>query len=97
MPSPYRGGTVNDRIARAVIDTGHDPWQAEAACQDSPGLMDHTTAPEVFAALQLCLDCPVAKQCSSWAASEPDYAGVAGGLVYSGKRRRGRSSLPKAG
>lgn len=88
----YQGGTVADRIAAAIVDAGPPgPWQLRAACADTPGLMDATDPPEVFHALAVCSTCPVVHQCRSWADTETDYAGVAGGQVYTNRRRTRRT------
>lgn len=78
-----------DETAASYIAEG-DPWQVHAACGGDPDLMDETTAPKVFAAVALCARCPVIERCKSWADKEPDYVGVAGGLVYT-RRRRSKS------
>lgn len=86
------GDTVG-RIARAIIDSGTDPWQAAAVCRDNPQLIDATRVPEVWDGLRLCASCPVIEQCRAWAESETDYVGIAGGQVYTTKHGRRRSII----
>lgn len=86
------GDTVS-RIAQAIIDTGTDPWQAQAHCQDNPRLIDATRVPEVWDGLRLCADCPVIAQCRAWAEAETDYVGIAGGRVYTSKHGRRLSTI----
>lgn len=73
-------------------------WRAAAACRNAnPALFDatdHATAYPVAAAF--CTDCPVLQTCREWAASETQWTGVAGGLVYTqcGSRRRAQHPTP---
>lgn len=84
---PTEGENVADRIAYAIIRTGHDPWQFQAACVNKPHLTDATRAPQVWEALTLCASCPVVQQCLRWATAEEDYVGVAGGRIFTARRR----------
>lgn len=81
-----------ERIAHTLVTDRDIPWPARAACASTPSLVDHTRPPEVWKALELCASCPVMVQCLEWAESEPDYVGVAGGVVWTSKRRRRRST-----
>lgn len=93
----YEGATVADRIALAIVGQGSDPWQGRAACRDDAGLMDATVPPAVFDALTKCAGCPVIAQCDAWVRSEPDYVGVAAGLVFKSRRATERGVRPQAG
>lgn len=88
-----------ERIARkyveAVPDERDDSWMMRASCAAQPGLMDATTAPEVFDALAVCATCPVVQQCRAWANTEEHFIGVAGGKVYT-DRVRGKTVPPRA-
>lgn len=86
------GDNTVSRIAKAIIDSGTEPWQARAACSANPALMDATRSPEVWDGLSVCLSCPVITQCQRWANEETDYVGIAGGRVYTTKRTQ-RTSL----
>lgn len=81
-----------ERIASALVDDPHAPWPARAACAKTPGVVDNTRPPKVWDALELCAGCPVSAQCLEWAETEPSYVGVAGGVVWTSKRRRRRST-----
>lgn len=86
------GDNTVGRIAKALIDSGTEPWQTRAACSANPALMDATRSPEVWDGLGICLSCPVIAQCQRWADEETDYVGIAGGRVYTTKRGQ-RTSL----
>lgn len=90
--TPTREDTVT-RIAQAIIDSGEEPWQAQAACQGLPELVDATRPPEVWDGLALCAHCPVITQCRQWAQTETDYVGIAGGRVWTTKHRGRQSTL----
>jgi hypothetical protein len=86
----YRGGTVTDRVARAVVDREKDlgeSWQSKAACGSNPKLMDVTRDPEIFEAVKVCATCPVKTECRLWADQEKSYVGVAGGRIYTTRMR----------
>lgn len=80
------------RIATAVIATGTEPWQFQAACIDQGPTMDATRAPRVWDALKVCAQCPVVAECHSWAENEVEYVGVAGGAVWTTRHRNRRST-----
>ena len=81
------------RIARAIIETGQEPWQLRAACAGQPELGDATRPPAVWDGLALCASCPVITECRRWAQTETDYVGIAGGRVWTTKHRGRQSTL----
>lgn len=81
------------RIAAAIIKTDDEPWQFHAACLDQAATMSATRPPHVWDALAICATCPVLAQCQQWADGERDYVGVAGGAVYTSRRRGRRSTI----
>lgn len=81
------------RIAQAIIDDDpRAPWPTRAACTKNPGIVDHTRPPAVWDALKLCASCPVTTQCHAWAEEDQTYVGVAGGVVWTSRHRRRRST-----
>lgn len=88
-----RAPNTTDRIASAIVETDDEPWQFHAACIDSPASMNATRPPLVWDALATCASCPVLEQCRQWAEEERDYVGIAGGAVYTSRRRNRRSTV----
>lgn len=86
------GDDIVTRIARAILDSGREPWQFAAACIGQPELTDATRPPQVWDGLALCAHCPVIAQCRQWAEEETTYVGIAGGHVWTTKHRNRRST-----
>lgn len=82
-----------NRVAAAVVETDDVPWQFHAACIDDAAAMNTTRPPKVWDALKVCAGCPVITRCRQWAEEESEYVGIAGGAVYTSRRRDRRSTV----
>lgn len=88
-----RRADLVDRIAGAIVDSGRQPWQLDAACAGQPTMIDATRPPKVWDGLALCARCPVITQCRTWAEDESEYVGIAGGVVWTSRHRNRRSTV----
>ena len=69
---------------------------AGAACTGHPELFDIDATPEQHAqAAEICTRCPVAQQCSDWAAAQrKNVSGVIAGSLMKGPHFRNRKESP---
>lgn len=84
----WMGDTRTDEAPRKprlhVVETMRDApvFSDRPACAGRPETMDATRGAAVDKALSICAECPVRMECLQWVDEEPDFVGVAGGVLF---------------
>lgn len=86
----------DDDTRRKVSIVGQH-WRDRALCREyPPQLFDRLTGPDSERAKEICMRCPVIRECLEWVSEDTTYVGVAAGRVWHHDRSITDDESPEA-